>query len=350
MTYGDELFGLLFFINTADTDAALQYLSHNLTLAADSVQIFDFSTFTLLFDTANVSLSTETLTALQAFPAGLLVTPHPVAASTPDADIGFILEPHGLYAFPAIAASRPLELLTLAQHSSDHVFYQTLVNVSTTALEAQVVVLRLDAVAEHFHVFFESEFVGFGSGSGQFKIDTSGLRADRSYNLTLVVQADGVVNCCGGLEAANDGILGAVTWDGIDISSGRWLHNVGLQGEHLVYSDPATSAPWTFATASPTQTPFVWYRLTIKTPPLQPSYWASYALELTASMGKGQVWINGHHIGRYWNITDESGKQFSQPYNHVPAVWLNQDEGDNTVVLWEEIGGDPAAVRLLQMS
>ena len=42
--------------------------------------------------------------------------------------------------------------------------------------------------------------------------------------------------------------------------------------------------------------------------------------------GKGSVWINGHHLGRYWNIGP-------QQTIYVPAEWLKK--GRNEIAVWE---------------
>ena len=42
--------------------------------------------------------------------------------------------------------------------------------------------------------------------------------------------------------------------------------------------------------------------------------------------GKGSVWVNGHHIGRYWQIGP-------QQTLYIPAPWLKK--GKNEVVVFE---------------
>ncbi|KAL2326205.1 hypothetical protein Fmac_025263 [Flemingia macrophylla] len=78
-------------------------------------------------------------------------------------------------------------------------------------------------------------------------------------------------------------------------------------------------------------------------------------------MGKGQAWVNGLSIGRYWTswISDTNGCSDtcdyrgkyttdkcntncgspSQRWYHVPRSFLNNDK--NMLVLFEEIGGNP---------
>jgi len=44
--------------------------------------------------------------------------------------------------------------------------------------------------------------------------------------------------------------------------------------------------------------------------------------------GKGVVWINGHNLGRYWNIGP-------QQTVYVPAEWLKK--GKNEIIIFELI-------------
>lgn len=72
------------------------------------------------------------------------------------------------------------------------------------------------------------------------------------------------------------------------------------------------------------------------------------------SMGKGQIWVNGESIGRYWTTIAagdyghcsyigayKQNKFFSacgqptQRYYHVPRSWLKQSQ--NLLVVFEEI-------------
>jgi hypothetical protein len=55
-------------------------------------------------------------------------------------------------------------------------------------------------------------------------------------------------------------------------------------------------------------------------------------------MGKGILWVNGHNLGRYWQI----GPQESY---YAPEPWLNV--GENVLILAETEGNAPDAVRLV---
>ncbi|KAG4931746.1 hypothetical protein JHK84_048740 [Glycine max] len=88
------------------------------------------------------------------------------------------------------------------------------------------------------------------------------------------------------------------------------------------------------------------------------------ALDLS-SMGKGQVWINGQSIGRYWMVyakgscsscnyagTYRPAKcqlgcgQPTQRWYHVPRSWLRPAK--NLIVVFEELGGNPWKIALVK--
>jgi beta-galactosidase len=54
--------------------------------------------------------------------------------------------------------------------------------------------------------------------------------------------------------------------------------------------------------------------------------------------GKGSVWINGHNLGRYWNIGP-------QQTLYIPAEWLKQ--GENEIVVLELIHARNPTLRTL---
>lgn len=89
------------------------------------------------------------------------------------------------------------------------------------------------------------------------------------------------------------------------------------------------------------------------------------ALDMS-TMGKGEVWINGQSIGRYWPAYTARGRcvdcdyagnfdekkcrgscgEPSQKWYHVPRSWLKPR--GNLLVVFEEMGGDPSGITLLK--
>uniref|UniRef100_A0A2N9IHC9 Beta-galactosidase n=1 Tax=Fagus sylvatica TaxID=28930 RepID=A0A2N9IHC9_FAGSY len=171
-------------------------------------------------------------------------------------------------------------------------------------------------------------------------------------------------------EMWKTGILGPVLLHGLDkgqkdLSWQKWSYQVGLKGEamNLVSPNGASSVDWIRGSlATQRQQPLTWYKAYFNAPkgdePL--------ALDMH-SMGKGQAWINGQSIGRYWmafakgdcNTCSYSGTfrptkcqlgcgQPTQRWYHVPRSWLKPTQ--NLLVVFEELGGDVSKISLVRRS
>ncbi|KAI9097772.1 hypothetical protein K1719_025543 [Acacia pycnantha] len=86
-------------------------------------------------------------------------------------------------------------------------------------------------------------------------------------------------------------------------------------------------------------TDFTWYKTTFDAPPgIDP-----VALD-HGSMGKGQVWVNGESLGRYWvSFVTPKGNP-SQRWYHIPRSLLKPS--GNLLVLFEEETGNPLRISL----
>ncbi len=65
------------------------------------------------------------------------------------------------------------------------------------------------------------------------------------------------------------------------------------------------------------------------------------------SMSKGQAFINGHNLGRYFSATGEGRSVGPQTRLYVPTPWLKPGPA-NELLLFDEHGFEPAKVRLLR--
>ena len=64
-------------------------------------------------------------------------------------------------------------------------------------------------------------------------------------------------------------------------------------------------------------------------------------------LGRGHVWLNGHDLGRFWNITRaDNADEPSQQHHHLPRDWLVADALNNLTV-FDALGGDPTQVTLV---
>jgi beta-galactosidase len=85
-----------------------------------------------------------------------------------------------------------------------------------------------------------------------------------------------------------------------------------------------------------------WWHATLMADPSAGPVW----LDL-AGMTKGQVYVNGRHLGRYFVATSSGRRVPPQSRYHVPASWLRSD-GHNDLVLFDEHGANPTRVRALR--
>ena len=99
--------------------------------------------------------------------------------------------------------------------------------------------------------------------------------------------------------------------------------------------------------------PLTWWRTTFE----KPAGDDPLVLDLSG-MTKGMAWLNGKCIGRYWLVPAHEQKTWpndtpvelhgllkpTQRFYNLPFEWLEKKE--NTLVLFEEIGGDPSTIRI----
>ena len=138
-----------------------------------------------------------------------------------------------------------------------------------------------------------------------------------------------------------------------------------MAGEHrqIHLDKPGSNSKWWSHNGSiPVNRPFTWYKTTFAAPAGEDAL----VVDLLG-LNKGAAWVNGNSLGRYWpsytaaemggcHVCDYRGKfkaegdgircltgcgEPSQRFYHVPRSFLRAGE-PNTLVLFEEAGGDPA--------
>ncbi|KOM39893.1 hypothetical protein LR48_Vigan04g009100 [Vigna angularis] len=272
----------------------------------------------------------------------------------------------------SIAAEALWEQVNVTRDSSDYLWYMTDVYINGNEgflKNGRSPVLTVMSAGHLLHVFINGQLSGtvYG-GLGNPKLtfsDNVNLRVGNN-KLSLLSVAVGLPNVGVHFETWNAGVLGPVTLKGLnegtrDLSRQKWSYKVGLKGEalNLHTESGSSSVEWIQGSLVAKKQPLTWYKATFSAPagndPL--------ALDL-GSMGKGEVWVNGRSIGRHWPgyiahgscnacnyagyYTDQKcrtncGKP-SQRWYHVPRSWLNS--GGNSLVVFEEWGGDPYGIAL----
>ena len=345
-----EYAGLSFICNDGDVAANARHKGHTFSLAPKSVQVWD--DVRVVFDTHDIHVDDVTrrsfvpletdFTDWQTWPE-LLPSLWPNSSPAP------------------VIADEPIEQLSLTHDETDYCWYSTSFTASGPGT------LTLTQVADVAHVFVDGKF------QATTKMPILEERGDmnrgalfsQSFDLTLEPGTHRLdVLCCavglikGDWQIGNanmtherKGLWGSALWNGHPIKN-KWAMRAGL-----VYERAGSRLPQPLThndAGKDVGKPLRWYRTTFSRPAGQ-----AFAVDL-GSMTKGMVWVNGHCLGRYWlipgtgknsefiagsPIQDVAVGQPTQRYYHLPADWLGEH---NELVVFEELGGDPAGVKVCE--
>eukprot|EP01113_Clastostelium_recurvatum_P016377 TRINITY_DN1935_c0_g1_i2.p1 TRINITY_DN1935_c0_g1~~TRINITY_DN1935_c0_g1_i2.p1 ORF type:complete len:730 (-),score=170.45 TRINITY_DN1935_c0_g1_i2:65-2254(-) len=283
-----------------------------------------------------------------------------VSDSVPFApSIGFWSEPTGVWG-EGVTADRPLEQLSVTNDTSDYLWYTQKITVPSGGAA-----LSLSNTNDIGWVFVDGKFIGGNRGSGVHVNIPSSMAGPRTLQILTVTV--GLVNYGLHMEAVMRGIQGNVTLGSSNITSGTWTMQPGLKGEYLQIFSPSSNdkVSWNKNYTAGVNQPLTWFSSSFDVS--GSANQLGWALDMTG-MGKGQVWVNGNHLGRYWLIQAGQGQcapcvyaggysggdcrtgcgEPSQRYYHVPRDWLKAS--DNLLVVCEETGGDPSKIQLVHMS
>ncbi|KAK3150572.1 hypothetical protein QOZ80_3AG0234950 [Eleusine coracana subsp. coracana] len=285
-------------------------------------------------------------------------------------------EVDSLAAAPMLTTTGLLEQLNVTRDSSDYLWYITSVDVNPSENFLQggkPLSLSVQSAGHALHVFVNGQLQGSAYGTREDqKVSYNGnanLRAGTN-KIALLSVACGLPNVGVHYETWNTGVVGPVVLHGLDEGSRdltwqTWSYQVGLKGEQMNLNslEGASSVEWMQGSLlAQNQQPLAWYRAYFETP----SGDEPLALDM-GSMGKGQIWINGQSIGRYWTAYAngdckecsyagsyrapkcQSGcGQPTQRWYHVPRSWLQPTR--NLLVVFEELGGDSSKIALVKRS
>ncbi|TYH85516.1 hypothetical protein ES332_D02G272300v1 [Gossypium tomentosum] len=267
-----------------------------------------------------------------------------------------------------------LEQLNITRDTSDYLWYTTSVRISSSESfprKGTPLTLSIQTAGHGIHVFINGQLSGSAFGTQQKRkfSFTENINLHPGENkISILSIAVGLLNIGPHFETRNIGVQGPVVLHGLDegkkdLTWQKWSYKVGLKGEADILGSPNSipSNDWTRGSlATLKQRPLTWYKAFFNGPggddPL--------ALDMSG-MGKGQVWINGESIGRYWTISVNgncSGCSYvgafrqtkchfgcggpTQQWYHVPRSWLKPTR--NSLVVFEEIGGDASKISIVK--
>ncbi|XP_014516386.1 beta-galactosidase 1 [Vigna radiata var. radiata] len=267
-----------------------------------------------------------------------------------------------------------LEQINATRDLSDYLWYSTdvVINPNEEFLRnGKYPYLTVLSAGHALHVFINNQLAGtaYGSLEAPKLTFSESVRLRAGVNkISLLSVAVGLPNVGPHFERWNAGVLGPITLSGLnegrrDLTWQKWSYKVGLKGEALnLHSlSGSSSVEWLQGYLVSRRQPLTWYKTTFDAPVGV----APLALDM-ASMGKGQVWINGQNLGRYWPAYKASGScgycnyagtynekkcgskcgEPSQRWYHVPHSWLKPT--GNLLVVFEELGGDPNGIFLVR--
>ncbi|KAJ4848912.1 Beta-galactosidase 8 [Turnera subulata] len=352
-----------FLANIATSDKTVNFSGNSYNLPAWSVSILP-DCKTVVFNTAKInSVTVIPSYKRQSLNGGFEST------KTVSSGWSWINEPVGISKNDAFVKSGLLEQINTTADKSDYLWYSlstTIKDDEPFLQDGSQIVLHVESLGHGLLAFVNGKLAGSGNGnSGNAKVgvEIPVTLVPGKNSIDLLSLTVGLQNYGAFFDLTGAGITGPVKLKGlkngttIDLSSAQWTYQVGLKGEELDLSS-GSSSQWTTQPALPTKQPLIWYKSSFNAP----SGSDPMAIDFTG-MGKGEAWINGQSIGRYWptNVSPNNGcsdcnyrgsyssskclkncAKPSQTLYHVPRSWIKPS--GNTIVLFEERGGDPTQI------
>ncbi|KAK7305146.1 hypothetical protein VNO77_43046 [Canavalia gladiata] len=267
-----------------------------------------------------------------------------------------------------VESLQDLEQKETTYDTTDYLWYMTSVDINDTSIWSNAT-LHVETMGHTLHAYVNRRYRGyqFNQWGGNFIYETPISLNNGTNIITLLSATVGLANYGVEFDKIKTGIAGGpvrligqnnVT---IDLSTNQWSFKIGLNSEthHFYDLKPNISVPWVTSPSYPVGSHMTWYKANFKAP----SGTNPVVVDLQG-LGKGHAWVNGHSLGRYWtsmiaptngcsDSCDYRGNyvkekcntncgQPSQRWYHVPRSFLNND--NNTLILFEEIGGNPRDV------
>ncbi|KAJ1391511.1 Glycoside hydrolase, family 35 [Sesbania bispinosa] len=239
-----------------------------------------------------------------------------------------------------------LEQMNTTKDISDYLWYTLRFNYNLSCNEPTLIVRSAAHVA---HALVNNKYIGAVHGNhdvNSFTLEFPVTVNEGTNNLSILSVMVGLPDSGAYLERRFAGLISVelqCSEEGfLNLTNSTWGYQVGLIGEQLeVYKGQNCSdIEWTQLGNNIMDQTLIWYKTTFDTPEEDDPV----AIDLS-SMGKGEAWINGQSIGRYWILFHDSNGNPSQSLYHVPRSFL-KDKGMNILVLLEEGGGNPLGISL----
>lgn len=289
------------------------------------------------------------------------------ASEAISSDWSYISEPVGISTDDAFNKPGLMEQINTTADQSDYLWYSISTDIKGDEPflhDGSKTTLHVKSLGHVLHLFINGQLEGSAIGNAahpDFTKDIPITLKTGKNKIDLLSLTVGLQNYGAYFDLSGAGVTGPVELEGltngstVDLSGQQWTYQIGLRGEaqHL-----ETGGTTLWASGSPKSQPLTWYKTNFDAPAGD----NPIAIDFTG-MSKGEAWVNGQSIGRYWptNIAPTSGcsdcsykgtysaskclkncGKPSQTLYHVPRSWLKPS--GNILVLFEEIGGDPTKI------
>ncbi|XP_042374488.1 beta-galactosidase 6-like [Zingiber officinale] len=280
----------------------------------------------------------------------------------------YVKEPVGISKSSAFVKAEILEQINTTADASDYLWYSTSLDITGNEpflSDGSECTLHVESLGHVLHSFVNGQPTGSAIGSGgdsKVSLNLTITLVKGINKIDLLSVTVGLQNYGAFYEKQGAGIISPVLLIGktasANLSLSEWTYQIGLQGEDSGLYDSGDSSVWHSQADLPKYVPLVWYTTEFEAPAGNDPV----AIDFTG-MGKGTAWVNGESIGRYWPsyLAPESGcepcdyrgnydakkcrkncGQPSQTLYHVPRSFIRP--GQNKLVLFEEMGGDPTII------
>ncbi|KAJ8765333.1 hypothetical protein K2173_012030 [Erythroxylum novogranatense] len=238
-----------------------------------------------------------------------------------------------------------LEHMNTTKDQSDYLWYTVSFQPNSSCTTPT---LHVESAAHVAYAFVNNTNAGSAHGSfrsGPFTLEVPVVLNEGKNNISIMSVMVGLPDSGAFMEKRYAGLrIVQVQCNGGDFynltENHEWGYQVGILGENLeIYKqENLDKVVWTELTSS-TDNSLTWFKTEFDSPTGNDPV----ALNLS-SMDKGQAWVNGESIGRYWVSFLTSTGQPSQSLYHVPRAFLK--ESGNLLVILEESSGDPQQISL----
>ncbi|KAL8159169.1 hypothetical protein V2J09_000706 [Rumex salicifolius] len=238
-----------------------------------------------------------------------------------------------------------LEQMNTTKDQSDYLWYTFRFELNSSCDEPKISIVSLAHAALAFH---NNTYIGGNHGNHNIKnftLETQIPLYNGSNDISILSVMTGLPDSGAFMESKFAGLAKveircseSITYD---VSNYTWGYQIGLLGESLqIYlEENVDKVIWSSLQDHDSQ-PLTWYKATFDSPMGD----EPVTLNLS-SMGKGEAWVNGQSIGRYWvSFLTPKGLP-SQTLYHVPRSFLKPLE-NLLVLMEEEASANPLQVSL----